>query len=58
MREGRIEMDADGGAVVVERGAFALAVELLPAQPLTRGLGERRACADHAGKGACARLSE
>lgn len=56
--ERRVEMHADGGAVVVERGALALAIELLPAKPLARGLRERRARADHARQGACPRLGE
>ena len=56
MLERGVEVHADRGAVVVERGAFALAVEFLPAKPLARRLRERRAGADHAGKGARARL--
>jgi hypothetical protein len=43
-------VDADRGAVVVERGAFALAVVLLPAKPLARGLRECSAGAHHPGQ--------
>ena len=58
MPERRVEVNADRRAVVVECGPFALAVELLPAQPLMRCLGERRAGANHPGQRARARLRQ